>query len=210
MIEHSPDITKLAEALNLAQSEMRGVAKDASNPHFKNRYASLEAVIDGTKPALTKHGLAFTQAPGALIEGALEITTMLMHSSGQWIRSTLHMPVAKRDAQGVGSAITYGLRYSLMAVLGVPPTDDDDGERATDRNGPPDRAKSSAVTPLRSKDPIETLISAIESAQNDPFLSAITNSPANIRTFEAASEKDQTRINDAVRTKRESFTARAG
>jgi hypothetical protein len=36
----------------------------------------------------------------------------------------------KRDPQGVGSAITYGLRYALMAVLGVPPTDDDDGEAA--------------------------------------------------------------------------------
>lgn len=133
MIEHSQDITKLSEALNLAQAEMRGVQKDSKNPHFKNSYASLEAVIDTAKPVLNKHGLAFTQAPGALVENAVEITTMLMHKSGQWIRSTLHMPVVKRDPQGVGSAITYGLRYSLMAVLGVPPTDDDDGERAMDR-----------------------------------------------------------------------------
>jgi hypothetical protein len=116
MIEHSPDITKLAEALNLAQSEMRAVPKDSSNPHFKNRYASLEAVIDTTKPVLTKHGLAFTQAPGALIDGAVEITTMLMHKSGQWLRSTLHMPVAKRDAQGVGSA---HLRIALLAHGGA-------------------------------------------------------------------------------------------
>jgi len=136
MIEHSQDITKLSEALNLAQAEMKGVAKDSRNPHFKNYYASLEAVIDTAKPVLNKHGLAFTQAPGALVEGAVEITTMLMHTSGQWIRSTLHMPVVKRDPQGVGSAITYGLRYSLMAVLGVPPTDDDDGERAMDRSQP--------------------------------------------------------------------------
>jgi len=146
MIEHSQDITKLSEALNLAQAEMRGVQKDSKNPHFKNTYASLEAVIDASKPVLNKHGLAFTQAPGALVDGAVEITTMLMHKSGQWIRSTLHMPVVKRDPQGVGSAITYGLRYSLMAVLGVPPTDDDDGERAMDRSQPQQRQQTTKVS----------------------------------------------------------------
>jgi hypothetical protein len=50
---------------------------------------------------------------------------MLLHREGQWLKSTLYMPIVKRDAQGVGSAITYGLRYSLMAVLGVAPTDDE-------------------------------------------------------------------------------------
>ena len=66
----------------------------------------------------------------AFIDNTIEITTMLLHKEGQWISSTLYMPIVKSDAQGVGSAITYGLRYSLMAVLGVAPTDDDDAERA--------------------------------------------------------------------------------
>lgn len=149
MIEHSQDITKLSEALNLAQGEMKGVAKDSRNPHFKNNYASLEAVIDTSKPVLNKHGLAFTQAPGALVDGAVEITTMLMHTSGQWLRSTLHMPVVKKDPQGVGSAITYGLRYSLMAVLGVPPTDDDDGERAMDRSPPRQEQRQQAQPSIK-------------------------------------------------------------
>lgn len=135
MIEHSPTIAELCKALHGAQGEMTGVVKDAKNPHFKNRYATLESVLDTTRPALQANGLSVSQAPGQLVDGAVEITTMLMHSSGEWMRSTLHMPVVKRDPQGVGSAITYGLRYALMAVLGVPPTDDDDGERAM-----PDRA----------------------------------------------------------------------
>jgi hypothetical protein len=142
MIEHSPTIAELCKALHGAQGEMTGVVKDAKNPHFKNRYATLESVLDTTRPALQANGLSISQAPGQLIEGAVEITTMLMHSSGEWMRSTLHMPVVKRDPQGVGSAITYGLRYALMAVLGVPPTDDDDGERAM-----PDRGQTGQARP---------------------------------------------------------------
>lgn len=142
MIEHSASITELCKALHGAQGEMTGVVKDARNPHFKNRYATLESVLDATRPALQANGLSISQAPGRLVENAVEITTMLMHSSGEWMRSTLHMPVVKRDPQGVGSAITYGLRYALMAVLGVPPTDDDDAEKAM-----PDRGSGSQARP---------------------------------------------------------------
>lgn len=135
MIELSPAVDALFPALHKAQGALTGVVKDGKNPAFKSRYATLENVIDAAKPALQAADLAFTQAPGALVEGAIEITTMIMHTSGQWLRSTLHVPLSKRDPQGVGSAITYGLRYSLMATLGLPPVDDD-GESAMDRNTP--------------------------------------------------------------------------
>lgn len=125
MIEHSADIEKLSSALLKAQGAMDGAAKDSKNPHFKNTYASLESVIDAAKPALQASGVAFTQAPGQIVDNAVEVTTMLMHTSGQWLRSTLHVPLMKRDAQSVGSAITYGCRYALMATLGLPPVDDD-------------------------------------------------------------------------------------
>ena len=135
MIEHSENIATIAAALLAAQAEMGGAKRDAKNPHFKSSYATLETVIETAKPALQAHGIAFMQAPGQLIDGALEVTTMLVHGeSGQWMRSTLHVPLQKRDPQGVGSAITYACRYSLMAMLGIPPTDDD-GEGAMDRSG---------------------------------------------------------------------------
>jgi len=207
MIEHSQDITKLSEALNLAQAEMRGVQKDSKNPHFKNTYASLEAVIDASKPVLNKHGLAFTQAPGALVDGAVEITTMLMHKSGQWIRSTLHMPVVKRDPQGVGSAITYGLRYSLMAVLGVPPTDDDDGERAMDRNQTQQRQETRPQAVSRAVQTVADLIAAIKETRNHAALDALTNEPGNIKLYENASDEEQISIADEIAAKRRTFEA---
>ena len=126
MIEHTPEINEIAKALAKVQSAVNGVEKDSINPYFSNRYVSLEGVINAMRGPLGDAGLAFTQAPGAIVAGAVEITTMLIHSvSGQWLRSTLHVPLDKNTAQGVGSAITYGCRYALMATLGVPPLDDD-------------------------------------------------------------------------------------
>jgi hypothetical protein len=139
MIETSAEIGELTKALVKAQGLMKGAEKDSANEGYKRggkaiSYASLASVVEAAKPALQEADLAFSQAPGSILETAagpvIEITTTLVHgASGQWQRSTLHMLIAKHDAQGVGSAITYGCRYSLMATLGLPPVDDD-GEAA--------------------------------------------------------------------------------
>ncbi|AZO39690.1 hypothetical protein EJ076_34975 [Mesorhizobium sp. M7D.F.Ca.US.005.01.1.1] len=134
MIETSEQIVALTAAIIKVQGGISGVHKNAKNPHFKSSYATLENVIDTARPALQEAGIAFVQAPGMVIDGSVEVTTMLVHSSGEWMKATLHVPLGKRDPQGVGSAITYGCRYSLMAMLGLPPTDDD-GEAAMERPG---------------------------------------------------------------------------
>jgi len=141
-----------------------GVVKDSANPHFRNRYASLEAVIDAARPALQANGLAFSQAPGALVDGAIEITTMIFHTSGQWQRSTLHVPLTKKDAQGVGSALTYGCRFSLMAILGLPPVDDD-GEAAS-RPAPARQDDAPAARPRSAPAANDAAQGPSQSAQN--------------------------------------------
>ncbi len=116
----------LAKALFAIQGEVSGVVKDSTNPHFKNRYASLESVIDTVKPFAQKHGVVFMQSPGEYVEGVMHITTSVIHAeSGECVHATTGSPVAKQDPQGVGSAITYLSRYSLMALFGLPPVDDD-------------------------------------------------------------------------------------
>lgn len=173
MIEQSADIVELALALHKAQATVDGVKKDSKNPHFKNNYASLEAVIDTAKPALQANGIAFTQAPGALVDGAIEITTMLVHVSGQWMRSTLHVPLGKRDAQGVGSAITYGCRYSLMAMLGLPPVDDDGQEASKPApRSEPIRQPQQQALPGRFQALYDELETAITSAETMDALGA--------------------------------------
>jgi hypothetical protein len=117
----------LAAALLKVQSKLRGVQKDAVNPHFKNRYASLESVIDTIRPVLQECGIVFIQAPGiASADGVMHVQTHLVHAeTGEAVTSEIGVPLAKRDPQGAGSAITYACRYSLMAMLGLPPVDDD-------------------------------------------------------------------------------------
>lgn len=122
------------EALFELQGRLRGVQKDKKNDHFKNRYATLEQVTDTIRPHTQELGLLWIQTPGEVVDGCIEVTTQIMHvSSMSSVSSIMHMPLAKRDPQGAGSAMTYAMRYSLMAILGLPPTDDD-AETAIDRH----------------------------------------------------------------------------
>lgn len=126
-------MSELLKALHKVQGAVRGVKRDAKNPHFKNSYATLEAVTDTIRPHMQEAGLVWLQAPGAIRDGAIEVKTLIAHAeSGEKHEFTMEMPLAKRDPQGAGSALTYAMRYSLMAALGLPPTDDD-AETAIDR-----------------------------------------------------------------------------
>jgi hypothetical protein len=131
MIE-SPQINELAAALAKAQGEMRGAAKDSTNPHFHSQYADLASVWDACRGPLSRNGLSVVQCAGKIDGNNLLMTTILLHSSGQSITSELSLPVSKLDAQGVGSAITYARRYSLAAMVGIA-ADDDDGNAASEQ-----------------------------------------------------------------------------
>lgn len=126
----SDNIGELAKALAAAQGEMSAAAKDATNPHFKTRYADLSSIMDACRGPLTKHGLSVTQLPGRGDDGAVTLTTLLMHASGQHIGSTVGARPAQENPQVVGSILTYLRRYALASVVGVV-SDDDDGEAAS-------------------------------------------------------------------------------
>lgn len=126
----SDNINEIAQAIAKAQSEMQNAAFDSKNPHFGNRFASLAAVRDAVIPPLAKNGIAVLQDI-VNVEGGISCTTILVHSSGQWMEfGPLIMPFAKADAQGFGSAATYCKRYHLMAVAGVAGDADEDAEAA--------------------------------------------------------------------------------
>ena len=86
----SENIDKLATALSKAQAEMEGAKKESTNPFFKSNYADLHAVIKSAFPHLSKHGLSVSQG-NEMIMGAICVTTTLMHSSGQWLRSKVKL-----------------------------------------------------------------------------------------------------------------------
>lgn len=122
-------ITKIADALNKAQSKMTGARKGKNNPHFKSSYADLEAVCEAVREAFCSNGLSYTQTMSVLDNGRMTLTTKLMHTSGEFIDSTMLLPDIA-DPQKIGSAITYYRRYSLMGIAGIP-AEDDDGNKAS-------------------------------------------------------------------------------
>jgi hypothetical protein len=126
----SNEIKDLVAALVKVQAEIRDAEKNAKGQvgHQTYNYANLDSVIDATRAPLAKHGLVVTQL-GDITEMGPVLVTMLMHTSGQWLKSVMPIINGKGDAQGFGSATTYARRYSLGAITGITQTDDD-GEAA--------------------------------------------------------------------------------
>lgn len=110
---------------------------------YSYSYATLADAIDATAEALAEHGLALFQ-DFEQVRGGIEIRTELVHESGEWRLARLAMPL-QQDAgpQQIGSAITYGRRYSLFAMLNLAPETDDDGKGAQDSGGRTARAQAS-------------------------------------------------------------------
>jgi len=99
-------------------------SKDATNPHFKSKYADLASVWEACRGPLTANGLSVSQLPA--VDGMrVTLTTVLMHESGQFISQDLTMTAAANTPQAVGSALTYARRYALASIVGVAQADDD-------------------------------------------------------------------------------------
>ncbi len=121
---YSAELGLLAEALAKAQAIIEGAKEDAVNPYFKSKYADLASVWAACRKPLTSNGLSIIQTVENGGEKAY-LVTMLLHTSGQWIRSFMPIITTKQDPQSFGSAITYCRRYALAAIVGVCPADDD-------------------------------------------------------------------------------------
>ena len=126
----SDTIGKIAEALSKAQGKFKIAVKNKQNPHFRSSYASYESIREACQDALSNEGIAITHQM-MISDGKRLMLTQLTHVSGEWLRSYLALPADKETPQGIGSALTYGMRYSLSSMLCIPSGDsDDDGEKA--------------------------------------------------------------------------------
>lgn len=121
-----------------AQRKFGPALKTSANPHFRSKYAALDAVIEAVIDALHAEGFALTQFTEPRDDGVFVRTVLLHESGGLLTLGELFMPAVKNDPQGFGSALTYCRRYSIQAAMGIAP-EDDDGNAASKpsmRNSP--------------------------------------------------------------------------
>lgn len=145
----SEQINEIAAALAKAQGEMGGAKKDAANPFFKSKYADLASVREACLGPLSKYGIAVVQSPSA--EGAIvSVVTLLVHSSGQWIRGVASCTAKDDSPQSIGSATTYLRRYGLQSFAFIAP-EDDDAEAAQGRGNGQQKAQSTPVLAMPPK-----------------------------------------------------------
>ena len=144
----SEEINELAAALSQAQGAFAPVAKTGNNPFLKSTYVTLDAIIEMTRRPLSQAGLSYAQMLDTEGESLPVLTTILMHSSGQWISSSIAVRAISgkgtNELQELGRSITYMKRYTLAAMLGVSSDEDTDAsetgvERTSAPKSPPKR-----------------------------------------------------------------------
>lgn len=130
MLNHSEQIDQIASALADAQADLGVVYKHSQNDAFGSKYADLTKVWEAFQRVGPRHGLSVVQMPGHYDAAArtMVMSVKLMHNSGQWLGGDMSMPLSRGDAHAYGSACTYARRYSLAALVGICPHDDDGNE----------------------------------------------------------------------------------
>jgi hypothetical protein len=152
-VTSSETTATLCAALVAAQAGLKPIAKDGKNPAFRSRYATLDGIMETVRPALAAHGLAVVQGvihpetgEGGRLVGIM-VETRLIHTSGEWLASVVPVPVAKGDAHGLGSALSYGRRYGISALLALSTDEDDDGNAAAKAPPAKPQAKPAPAAP---------------------------------------------------------------
>jgi len=128
-MEQSASIAELTKALSKFQGEVGPAKKTKTNPHFKSKYADYADLWDVAREPLARNGLSLLQFPSNE-GGMIVVTSMLSHTSGEWVKASIGINPEKMTVQGAGSAISYLKRYAMSGILGIPAEEDDDGNEA--------------------------------------------------------------------------------
>lgn len=166
-MKHSATLTKIAPALHAAQAALKGALKDSNNPHFKSKFANLESVWDAVRAPLRDSGISVIQAP-VFDNGEACLSTVLLHTSGEYVSGVYPLRPVKQDPQGFIAALTYARRSNLASMLGVIQVDDD-GETASGRGDEAPAPRAVVPTPTAPK---PLLAGKVRSDVNDRLVAA--------------------------------------
>jgi hypothetical protein len=169
-MNRSDNITTLAKALVRFNNNAPSIIKNATNPHFRSAYANLGGILDAVRIPLAEVGLSVLQ-----LLGETNITTMLLHESGEYIETTTPLIISKMDAQGYGSSVSYQRRYALSALLSLAPCEasEDDGNAAStlakkfhNSPAPAPKAEQIEVTPKENIQRLKKAVAQVEAIES--------------------------------------------
>ena len=136
MQRSSPSIAALATALAKAQIELTNPEKSligtieprrGEGGARQFRYAPLSSGLEIVRKTLGQHEIATVQTTAIdQVAGIVNLTTVLAHSSGEWIASDWPVcPIAETERpHRMGAALTYARRYALFTLVGIAGEDD--------------------------------------------------------------------------------------
>ena len=155
----SETIAELATALSIAQGQIEDAAKTVKNEFYKSKYADLASVRAAVRQPFADNGLSVVQFPRT-VTGGVEVETMLLHKSGEFMAETLFMPV-KHEPHPIGSGISYARRYALMSIANLAADDDDGNAAQTAKPVAEPNPKAVADLALRAKGEAEKGMDAL-------------------------------------------------
>ncbi len=162
----SESIVEISKAMAKFQAEVKQPFKDANNPFFKSKYVPLESVVESITSIAPNHGISFVQWASNDDTGRVGVSTMIMHTSGEYIEfDPVYMNADKNTAQGAGALISYLKRYSLSAVFGITSDQDDDGNHASGNTNKPKQQPK--ARPEQIKDLQDKIKQAVEIGGDD-------------------------------------------
>lgn len=172
-LKKSAEINELSKALTAFQKVAPKITKDKkgkiqlkSGGEYSYDYADLASIWDKIRGSLADNQLSVIQSP-TVLNAEPALTTVLAHSSGQWVEDTMPLKITQETPQGQGSAITYARRYMLSAMLGIVADGDNDA------------ADHRTLTPIQKKRLYNTAKRVLPELGEDPlsmvrFISEVT------------------------------------
>jgi hypothetical protein len=162
MHRSSENVAAIATALAKAQTELSNPEKAMIGTIYNARsespqsfrYASLSSGLDIIRKILGGQQIAIAQTTDIdRSSGAVNLTTVLMHTSGEWIASDWPVCSLSEISQPrrMGAALTYARRYALFTMVGI--AGEDDLDAADGSNEPPQRGKPAEVGVASGSDP---------------------------------------------------------
>lgn len=156
------EINELATALAIAQGEFPVLEKKSKAYNYM--YADLAETLQATQAILAKNGLSIVH-----IASGDNLTSKLLHKSGQWIETQMpliYRAEGKTNAmQALGSAITYAKRYNIGCLLNLAADKeiDDDGNKSAPVNYSTGEIKNSLPGPAKAPEAKPTLFQPLTS-----------------------------------------------